>query len=314
MSGGEYGPARTPLHVGIYLIDGTTGQAVPYATAAAAVAAAAAGDILSLPPYAVAENLEVFDGLVIRLNGTTLGTAGDHSLTLPAPVGGESVRVCGWGTLEGTVGSLDAAAGAYFDLGPEVTIAGAVTGIYRVGRRWVLQSGEAIATYIPADGSVITDVATGDELVDGNTGAALRATTAAAATRWIGCKAYQKFDESGVITGNIGRRIGYSPSSYRKAWLVGFDGHRNSIAAPLGNYIDWDLTWLGVSLASGTTSGDTEDTWTRWNDSIDAILDFADLDARGDAVGNDCLYIGGTETGNASIRIAVCLVLCEVAD
>lgn len=147
----------------------TVGDNGQCATVTEALALASSGDTVLVSGDTYAENVTLPDGVTIYLMGSTLGTAGDHSVTIASPAGGESGRVIGWGTLEATDGSIDAAAGAYVELSPDVEVAGAVTGVIRRGRTWTLQSGEAMATYIPADGSVITDVEEGDLLLDLNT-------------------------------------------------------------------------------------------------------------------------------------------------
>lgn len=178
----KYGPI-TPLTAAAEIR--TVGDGGKYATITLALAACSSGDTVMVAPGTYAENVTVPDGVHIHAWGpVTLGTSGDHSIEIDAPVGGESASISGPITLEGTNGSIDAAAGAYFSLDPQVVISGSVTGVYRVGRRWVLQSSEAIATYIPADGSVISDVTACDTLCDGNTGDVLTALTVVAATQW----------------------------------------------------------------------------------------------------------------------------------
>lgn len=148
-----------------------------YLTVAAALSAWSSGVVIVFPGT-YAENITIPDGCRVWLFGATIGTGAG-----PAATASGTAYVGGFGTLSATA-ALSAAAGKYFALGSGIDISGTVTGVYRVGRRWVLQSSEAIATYIPADGSVISDVTACDTLCDGNTGDVLTALTVVAATQW----------------------------------------------------------------------------------------------------------------------------------
>lgn len=168
--------------------DNTKPASRGYATVTAALAAWTSGKLVVVCPGTYAENVTAPDRARIILLGATLGTADAASVAIASPSGGEVAYVQGWGTLEGTVGSLAAAAGAHLALGPGVDLAGAWTGVYRIGRTWYLPSGEAIATYCPADGSVVAVVA-GDILVphpDDTDGEHFSCVTVAGTTRWVG--------------------------------------------------------------------------------------------------------------------------------
>jgi hypothetical protein len=121
----------------------------------------------------------------VILLGATVGAGAGPAAALVSAGGGEHCKIGGWGTLVATV-ALQAAVEDYIVLGAGVDLVGSVSGIYRVGRRWVLQSGEAIATYIPADGSVISDVANGDELCDHNTNSEWTRRTVGVTPDWSG--------------------------------------------------------------------------------------------------------------------------------
>lgn len=200
----------------IYLFDVSTGESAPYASITLALADAETGDVVACSAGTYVENVVIPDGVTLLCTGpATLGTGGDYSVGIVSDVGGEWARLIGPWVLVATDGSLSADVAAHLSLDPQVVIQGTVTGVYRVGRRWVLQNGEALATYIPADGSVVA-VAYGDELWDGNTSQWMELLNLAGAI-WIGDALEVNNNPDGVITGRFGL---WAYDSVHDAWYL----------------------------------------------------------------------------------------------
>lgn len=142
-------------------------------------------------PGTYAENVTVGTGVRLILLGATVGAGAGPAVAIASG----SATVGGWGALSATA-AISAAVGTYLSVGEGVDLTGTVSGVYRVGRRWVLQSGEAVATYLPADGSVVSDVQEGDELIAlGYPDDVWTARTADGARRWVGS---QRIEDTGT--------------------------------------------------------------------------------------------------------------------
>ncbi len=142
--------------------DDTKPSSRGYSTLTAALAAWTAGKLVVVCPGTYAETVTHPDGCRVILLGSTVGIGAGPAFSPDVDDGGEVCYIQGWGTIAGTT-SLNAPAGSHFVLGPGIELAGAFVGTYRVGRTWYLPSGAAIATYCPADGSVVA-IAVGDTL------------------------------------------------------------------------------------------------------------------------------------------------------
>jgi len=221
-----------------------------YATTQAALTAGATF-ILALPGI-YAENLIVVSGVRVILLGATVGTGAGPAVTIASG----SATIGGWGSLSATA-AISAAVGAYLDLGPGVDISGTVSGVYRVGRRWVLQSGLAVATYCPADGSVVPVVA-GDQLYHGTTGLYLTATLCGATMRWLGPQ--QSCGIQTSISVSASYQIAYPvPAAASGVWHTYWEGNLY-VGAPNDVSNKWD-----IGLYSSGVLIDTFNTWTTIN-------------------------------------------------
>jgi hypothetical protein len=170
--------------------------------------------------------------------------------------------------------------GNFVRIGEAAKIVTALNGSSVQGRRYVLDSGDAIATYCPADGSVVA-VDVGDQLYDGNTGLWLTAMTAASNTEWVSPSEIEWFTHyQGYTSSSFAKWIGEGPSRRtRLCWLIGYDGHTTLTAGTTGtNYFDVTLNWKGAQILAWTTKNQTNGVTTRNNGSIDTILDYSDLD------------------------------------
>lgn len=125
------------------LLVGVSGE---YPTISAAISDWGAGDAIVVAAGTYAENITVIDGMrLIALGPVTVGTGAGAAVTIASPAGGEVATFSGPWTFSATA-AIAATVGAHLSLTNEVVISGTVSGVYRRGRKFVLQSGEAIAT------------------------------------------------------------------------------------------------------------------------------------------------------------------------
>lgn len=218
-----------------------------YATVQAAIDAGAT--FILVAPGTYAENIAPANGGRVILLGATVGTGGGAAATAPA---GGSATIGGWGTLSATA-AISAVAGAYLVLGPGITVSGTVTGVYRVGRSWYLPSGAAIATYIPADGSVVA-VSVGDRMYYGTAQVWTKATLCGATMRWLGDSLAISIQTT--ISASATYQIGYQiPAAATGMWLEEWEGNLY-VAAPNEAAHRWVITIYAAGVLL-----DTFDTW-----------------------------------------------------
>lgn len=288
----------------------TVGSAAcKYTTITAALAASSAGDIVWCEPQTYAENLTAKDGVTIYGNGSTIGTGAGPAVTCGA---GHTMKIVD-ATLSATA-AYACAAGEYLTL-DGCTVSGTKTGIARVNGTWVIQSGESIATYIKSDASVITAIAVGDSLQDGNNANRIATlVTVGASNYWLGeCEAAPLFGRVVVMNSTTADSIKWLPRASRKAIVLRADGHWNQANATTGsNYFDFVVTFNGATLGSWSTKNDAKDTWLREAVTINTLVDFSALDNLADATSSKELAVTATETGAQSVTVSMCLVLREV--
>jgi hypothetical protein len=130
-------------------------------------------------------------------------------------------------------------------------------------RRYVLDSGDAIATYCPADGSVVP-VAVGDRLYHGATGLYLTATLCGATMRWLGPA--QSNGVQTTISASASYQISYPvPAEASGIWHTYWEGNLY-VGAPndVGN--SWNIL-----MYSNAVLIDSINTWTTY------AMDAADM-------------------------------------
>jgi len=144
---------------GTLYVDGTNGNdAIPgisgYKTVAAALATTIAGNIVVVFPGTYAENVTIPDNVTLHGKGNPiLGTGAGPAVQILSPASGEIGYITGSMTLKAT-NAITVIAGAILHLDPDVTLNGTKIGPWRVDRTIHLASGNAIATYCPADSSL----------------------------------------------------------------------------------------------------------------------------------------------------------------
>ena len=124
-------------------------------------------------------------------------------------------------------------------------------------RIYVLASGDAIATYCPANGSEVP-VSAGDRLYYGNTRLWLTATLCTATMRWLGDRMAESVQTT--ITGSASYQIGWViPVGATGLW---FDTWEGDVYVATTNDVTnkWQLT-----IAAEATVLDTYDTWLTVN-------------------------------------------------
>ena len=286
-----------------------------FLTVAAATTVAVSGDCIVVYPGTYAENPgAVADGVTIHFIGNpTVGTGAGPVFTIASPATGEIVRFTGCATITATT-ALTVAAGAIALVDPSVTLTGVITGPWKIGRTIYLQSGNAIATFCPADGSLVAVVA-GDKLYDGNTDTEARAIDVGGTVYWLGAKQQVPFESTGVTTVNPVQRCQWSPMASRKAVVVGYDGHYMQSETTTGtNYYTVSIKWKNATLATFSTQSASEDVQHRVTAAMGDVIDFADLDELADASGLQTLNIVLVESGTQILRFAISLVLREVLE
>lgn len=145
-----------------------------YKTLAAAVAAASSGDVIHAYGGA-GENITGKDGVRVVLYGIALG-----NITLAA---GVNFYLGG----QGSVVNVSVGIGGVLHLSEMVTVSGSRSGLTRTGNCYYLPDGEAIATYVPADESVVP-VSAGDRLYHETAGLELLARDIGGTVRWHGAR------------------------------------------------------------------------------------------------------------------------------
>ena len=198
--------------------------------------------------------------------------------------------------------------------GPVNIIAGTQTGTAKVNGRYVLQSGDTLATDVPADGSVLP-VAVGDKLWDGNTDTEAVAVDVGGTKYWLGGKQQVPFESTGVATTNPIQRCQWSPTGSRKAVVVCYDGHYMQSETTTGtNYYTVSIKWKNATLATFSTQSASEDVQHRVTAAMGDVIDFADLDELADATGVQVLSIALVKSGTQILRFSIGLVLREVLE
>ena len=196
--------------------------------------------------------------------------------------------------------------------GPVNIIAGTQTGTAKVNGRYILQSGDVIATDVPADGSVLP-VAVGNKLWDGNNQREYTARTAASATRWCGEERQLPVEYDGNITSTNPRTLPCNPRGTDLLWVIEAGGRWDQTqAVPANNYFDFSLEFDGGVLGTWSSAGVTEDVWANGVTSIDTLIDFTDLDGEGDISGADGFRVNISETGTQVMFLSQVVTVCEV--
>jgi len=131
--------------------------------------------------------LHVYGARAVTRTVPTGWTIVFHTATITELILAAAVGAVAYLEGTGTIGTLTAGIGAHFALGANIT-GTAVVGVTRRGRTWYLPSGAAVATYAPADGSVVP-VLEGDKLdphPDDATGSELTCIDVSGTKYWVG--------------------------------------------------------------------------------------------------------------------------------
>jgi len=158
-----------------------------FATVTEAIAAMGVGQMTVLVfggTYAENPGAVPDGGVIHGIGNPVIGTGAGPVFTVASPGTGEIARLTGCMTVSATA-CLTATAGAIFEVDPDVTLSGTTAGPWRIGRTIYLASGDAIATYAPADGSLCA-VAEGDELWYGTENVTVHMETVGGTDYWVG--------------------------------------------------------------------------------------------------------------------------------
>lgn len=298
---------------GVYLVGP---EDCPYTTVGDANTDASSGDTICVMPGTYAENITAVDGVsYVAMGPVTLGTGAGPAVTIASPSGDESAVFSGPWTIAATA-SISAAAGAYLVLSDDVDVTGTISGIYRRGRSWVLQSGEVLATYLPADASVISDIRYGDRLHDGNTARWLSARTCDGALEW--CTDWQvslHLDSGSVYYGTNSGTADVDPpldADYDHVYIEGAHGWMDLTTPDAAtDYMDWQYQMGGAGLHTAYSTQNQAAGLQRADQSIDTIIDTSTY--IGTSGGNRA-GLEFTETGSITFyRHLVNLWWCGVA-
>lgn len=205
-------------------------------------------------------------------------------------------------------------AGAELDITYSGTvISGTKTGVAKVNGRLELPSGAPIATWCPADSSVIP-VIEGQRLLDLNTGDELQARTIGGTTRWHTDLYPISLEPDGLQTATITQWLQVAPRSGNFLWAHTLSIAYDQITGTTGtNYFVLTLDWLGATIASLSTQNQASDEWVYpARITVDTLLNFDALAGTADTTGSQGLYETWTENGGQSMRFSGCLWVSEV--
>lgn len=238
-----------------------------YTTITAAIAAWSAGSVVRVWPGTYAENPGALpDGIVIDFVGNpTVGTAGGPVFTVASPGTGEVATLTGSATISATA-AMTVAAGAVLEIDPGIALVGTTAGPWRVGTTLHLASGDAIATYAPADGSLCA-VAEGDELWFGTNNVELHMETVGGTDYWVGddisAATAGAYDAPTNISSGVDSALGISPPT----WATGIIAREiHAYTYQYGGTLNAGNCWTGtfayndVNIGAGINTGTVPDT------------------------------------------------------